>query len=295
MAVLNNGVVDTLPLSKKSFPLPSVSKSFPMALQHSAGGAVEDGTAPLVCGGRDTSGKAVDKCFRYSHKTRAWTESGRMQDARLGHAASVHPDLGLVMTGGARTGNKQVGIVETTKDGKHFSRTLPALPVPNFVHCQVTVDSNTIMVFGGCIPGNCAYNAALKLNIAERKWKKLPNLPTGRHGPGCGLVSERGAPKRVVVAGGRGSGGITDKVEVLDLSTLTWSTGPPLPIKNHYMTSLPYRNTFYLLGGHIGSKLIDPIYRCEPETGHWTLLPYRLSATSYDFPAFIFKSPKGDP
>ncbi len=165
------------------------------------------------------------------------------------------------------------------------------MPVQNYVHCQVTVDVNTIMVFGGCIPGNCYADVALKLNIADKKWKRLPNLPTGRHGPACGVIREQSVPKRAVVAGGhvKGSGiaRIANVVEVLELSTLKWTRGPALPVRLHYHVGVPYQGTFYILGGHTGSVDVDTIYRYEPESGHWTLLPYRLSSPSNAIPAFI--------
>ncbi len=228
LAILPNGRVDTLPLSSKSFPLPAVQRSFPVKRVHSTGGAIQDGTAPLACGGTDAKGNRFDSCYKYSPKDRAWTESGWMSVGRSHHASSVHPDLGLVITGGY-TSKGRTAAVEFTRDGKHFSKSLPAMPVAMHVHCQVTVDANTIMVFGGCPEDTCYSDVALKLNIAEKKWKKLPKMPTGRHAPSCGVVKENGVPKRVVVAGGHvpGSGParISNKVEILELSTLTWKTG----------------------------------------------------------------------
>ena len=224
LAIFNNAVVDTLPLSKDSFPLPVLPKEFPISWHQSRGGAINDGKVPLLCGGQGPKDLQYDKCFRYSTKTRAWTESGRMSEGKSHHAASVHPEMGLVITGGWLGGGRRTATVEATKDGKHFSKDLPSLPEPLSSHCQVTVNANIIMVFGGATARASPSDTALKLNVAERKWKKLPRLPTGRHGLSCGLVKEQGVPKKVVVNGGwKGSG--LNKVEVLDLNTLTWNTG----------------------------------------------------------------------
>ncbi len=224
--MLNGHKVDALPLTSKSFPLPTFGR-FPVLRDLAVGGAVKGGTLPIICGGNWGSTR-YDECFTFNTKTHAWTESGKMSEKKCCQAASVHPTLGLVMTGG-NDGKKNLNTVESTTDGKHFSSALPAMPIDNRHHCQVTVDSNTIMVFGGCTSRACTSQVALKLNIAQKKWKKLPKLPTGRFGPGCGVVKERGVPKRVVVSGGHIPGGgvarITTKVEVLELSTLKWTSG----------------------------------------------------------------------
>ena len=40
------------------------------------------------------------------------------------------------------------------------------------------------------------------------------------------------------------------------------------------------------MGGNSG-KARDTVYKYEPETGHWTLMPYRLSTPTYAMPAFL--------
>ncbi len=154
----------------------------------------------MVCGGH--AGRDLDQCFRYNPKIRTWTESGRMSEGKHAHASSVHPEFGLVITGGL-VALKPVDTVETTKDGKHFLRRgLPDLPLGLHGHCQVTVDADTIMVFGGCAnrSGDCHSNVALKLDVAGKKWKHLPRMRAGRRGLSCGIVGERGQPKRIVAA-----------------------------------------------------------------------------------------------
>ncbi len=295
--------VETLALSSKSFPLPTVSSKFPTSFVNT-GGAVQGGRVPLVCGGHVHKRGKSASCYRYSMKGNAWVESGKMSEAKSHLASSIHPELGLVITGGHIHGNRRSSAVESTKDGKHFSRQLPNLPVAVHAHCQVTVDPNTIMVFGGCTAHGCSSNMALKLNIRERKWKKLPSMPTGRHGPGCGVVSEKGVPKRVIVTGGhvhqrigKGPHRITNRVEILELSTLTWSMGSPLPQRLHFHAGIQYHDTFFLAGGHEGRRAVNTVYRYEPRSGHWELLPYRMSRPAHAMAAFpvsrkAFKNPK---
>ena len=111
-----------------------------------------------------------------------------------------------------------------SKNGKQFSRgPLPALPTATYAHCQLMVGDDALMVFGGCVVGDRYANIAMKLDMgARRSWEALPNLPTGRYAPACGVVRDG----RVVVAGGRRPvGPITDRVDILDLATKVWTRG----------------------------------------------------------------------
>ena len=181
---------------------------------------------PIVCGGQNGN-TYYDSCFTYNTATRRWTETGWMTAGGKRHAsASVHPELGLIITGGVINPKSQkiLATVEATRDGKNFDRSIPDMPIPNHAHCQVTVDRNTIMTFGGCIAGNCHAPNVYKLDTRTKKWTKLPSMPTGRHSPVCGVVREKGVPKKVVVAGGW-RGNYINSVEIFDLATLTWSKG----------------------------------------------------------------------
>ncbi len=181
---------------------------------------------PLLCGGFDGDFKnPSDQCYKYSSGSKKWKAVGRMSSGRRLHKASVHPELGLIITGG-HDGENLLTTVDSTSDGKHFDHSLPDLPVATENHCQVTVDAQTVMVFGGCQQGEgrCPTNSALKLDTKQKKWTSLPNLPKGRFQLICGLVSELGLPRKVVITGGWNRASLST-VDILDLSTMTWSTG----------------------------------------------------------------------
>ena len=55
----------------------------------------------------------------------------------------------------------------------------------------------------------------------------------------------------------------------------------------YYHATVPFGDAFFLMGGHISSsKDVNAIYEYEPKTGHWTLMPYRLSSPAHGFTAF---------
>ena len=45
----------------------------------------------------------------------------------------------------------------------------------------------------------------------------------------------------------------TKIVEILDLTTLTWSTGPELPLSAYKSTSIVYKDALYVIGGRESS------------------------------------------
>ncbi len=116
--------------------------------------------------------------------------------------------------------------VETTPNGFSFRRPFTDLPAGSHGHCQVTVDADTIMVFGGNL-GEKPY----KLDVAHGGvWVALPPMSGKRFGPACGLTNGR---KTVVVAGGRSAPNVPlATVELLDIERLTWTTGEPSQIND---------------------------------------------------------------
>ena len=65
------------------------------------------------------------------------------------------------------------------------------------------------------------------------------------------------------------------------------SLGPSLPQRLHYHVAIPFGDTFFIVGGYNGSNSVTTVYRYEPSTGHWTLLPYRLSSPSWGIATFL--------
>ena len=120
--------------------------------------------------------------------------------------------------------------VEATSNGFHFANGGRFDDVPEAVqgHCQLTVDADTVMVFGGTL-GDGAYS----LDVPSGKWGPLPKMTRSRNGVSCGLADNGTV---VVVAGGiMPGGGLTNTVELLDLtlSPLSWTTGTDSNVTYH--------------------------------------------------------------
>jgi hypothetical protein len=88
-------------------------------------------------------------------------------------------------------------------------------------------------------------------------WETLESMPTPRS-----EVAAATDGRRIVVAGGFDASGATvGTVEILDLTTGSWSAGPDLPIAvNHPMASA-FDGTVAVLGGYVGPGLRTPTDR----------------------------------
>ena len=85
------------------------------------------GDPPLVCGGADSR-----HCRSYDFKENVWSVVANLSNVRGNSASSVHPSLGLVVTGGY----PDVKAVEAVAADHKVSELMP-LPFGVYDHCQV--------------------------------------------------------------------------------------------------------------------------------------------------------------
>ena len=91
----------------------------------------------------------------------------------------------------------------------------------------------------------------------------------------------------MIVAGGMGFTKTLKSSEELDLATLTWSPGPDLPNPIAFGESVPFRNSFLIVGGSKGYRYFDVIYEYNPENKDWMQRPQRLKKERISFTAFL--------
>ena len=95
----------------------------------------------------------------------------------------------------------------------------------------------------------------------ENRWEKKADMTHKRGMHGCGRVTNPTTGKEeVVVAGGNMKSGYLSSSEIYTVEDNTWRDGTPLPKALEGIQSLPYGNSFLLLGGYNGSCQ-DSIYQ----------------------------------
>jgi len=176
------------------------------------GRSTSDGV--LMCGGR-TETDQISSCHLL-------TSSG-YQD-RLGLinyrylSASMVTPLGLWITGG--WGEDTTEIVTHNQSLSHVR-----LPESMRAHCLVSINKTHSLLTGGRTGEWYRTSRSAYLYSEEGGFTKIDNMRTKRHKHGCSLINSN----TVLVAGGEGSYGWGTKTELLDLTTMKWSSGPSLP------------------------------------------------------------------
>ena len=116
----------------------------------------------------------------------------------------------------------------------------------------------------------------------------------------CGLVTNSNGDQKVVIAGGQslpdfnwGNNGDNTIVESFDLATLKWTREDDFPfIPVGVTTNVPYGRSFLSVGGQTNGGFAsgvrsDRIYRYDPDTNNWDMLPIALRKPLTEPAAFI--------
>ena len=266
--------------------------SFPLALKGSFGGlGFHDN--PTICGENDGAIQLVYKCF--SLKGNIWTLSPGLNTKRGFAAVSRSPypsnSQKFFVTGGKDKSRKAMNTAEVlTEQGWEI---LPqTLPVKIYAHCSVLVNSTTVMVIGGFQNGSISTNTYY-FNTEKENWTEGPQLKIGRFDHSCGIVWKDSQSKEfsLIVAGGW-SQSILSSVEILDLGSNNWRTGPNLPF-GIYKSEIVVDQIggVVLVGGNSISnhRYLDTLFKLPHggEGAKWIKMEQKLKIGRNDHVAFL--------
>ena len=102
----------------------------------------------------------------------------------------------------------------------------PKLPYAIKNMCAVKVSEDKIFVMGGETGSNSNPTDIVWIFNPQDEftYTEGPKLPYAKFLPQCGLMKDE-THSYIVVAGGKGSAGADQSVEILNLNSLEWSTG----------------------------------------------------------------------
>ena len=110
-------------------------------------------------------------------------------------------------------------------------------------------------------------------------------MPRGMVWSQAGFVTYPDGTKGVLAAGGDEE----STAYFLDMDTLVWEPLQSLPIDIHWGSSVPYRDSFLIVGGNsydVGDYL-DTVYYYNPTFDQWDLLDQRMSLPQERLAAFL--------
>jgi len=195
------------------------------------GGYTSDGV--LMCGGMTSSG--------YTSSCYLLTSSGYQDMPGLINkryqAASVVTPSGLWVTGGRVAGFHNLDTTELVTNNQ--SRPHVRLPRSVAAHCLVSINQTHYLLIGGEVGFSASRSAYLYSE--DGGFSKIEDLKTTRYNHRCSVINNN----TVIVAGDYVSddseyyddydydndydAGTSSDSELLNLTTMTWSTGPELP------------------------------------------------------------------
>lgn len=146
-------------------------------------------------------------------------------------------------------------------------------------HHLVRVSPSEFVLVGG---SNVQRNLFL-FDTETEKWNRLPDIPVYNDFFQAGFVQYPNGTRQLVVAGGLH----TSFSYGLDLDTLQWTTLPLLPQPISLGASVPYGDSFLIVGGFIQGGAEKTVYTFDPQLEDWILLPQKLQIGREQTAAFL--------
>lgn len=99
----------------------------------------------------------------------------------------------------------------------------------------------------------------------------------------AGVVTYPDGTEGILVAGGTG----LRKTYFLDLDTLTWHAKRDLPTDIEFGMSVPFKDSFLLVGGTGSQGIRDTIYYYDSSANQWDLMSPKMDHKRETFAAFL--------
>lgn len=149
---------------------------------------------------------------------------------------------------------------------------LPDVPA-RVDHPLLAAGAGDLYLVGGYVDG-VPTGRTWRFSARERNWSELAPMPTARGALGGGVIGNR----LYAVGGAPTTAANTIEpyrtLEILDLQTGRWRTGPPMRFARHHVGAAALGGSLYVVGGRGRSDLsLAHTERFDPRTGRWETLP----------------------
>jgi hypothetical protein len=259
--------------------------NFPARVHSAIGGLGFKGN-PIICGGYQNNDRS-NKC--YSLENNQWVSLASMNSVRVYAASAQLQDFKLLVTGGEDASDSDLNSAEMlTEEGWEIN--IPSLPVFISGHCMVTINSTTVMAIGGW--QNSQHSGkTFYFTFGEESWTEGPLLKNKRGYHSCGKIrrNKESQEMSIIVAGGE-YGSLLSSVEILDVGSNEWQTGPELPFGIYRPQMVEDQNGgVVLIGGQFSVEYLDTLYLL-PHGGQdavWTKMEQEMKTGRRRHSAFL--------
>lgn len=207
--------------------------------------ALINGTV-TICGGESDTGKALDACYEYVNST--WNMAPfKLNEKRVAAAGVVLQNGTWLVLGGYSGVDDRT---EVLVNGR-FSVGNP-IPSRLVYHCALSINGSHIFVG----------EDSVSFVVDVKKWNWV-QVEGGAYFPNCGMVKNKKNGREIMMVSG-------NETRVLDLGTLSWRDGPPVPGGTQHGATVQVGDTFLLTGGHGNDYAIDEhIWEYDPSGEKW--------------------------
>jgi hypothetical protein len=210
-----------------------------------------------------------------------------MNSVRVKTAATQLQDGKLLVAGGGLHSGSYLNSAEMlTENG--WESNIPTLPVTNFAHCMVTVNSTTVVVIGGGQNGLDYSGKTFYFTFGEESWTEGPELKNKRGYHSCGKIRRNKESQKmsIIVAGGYDNSYLSS-VEILDEGSNEWQTGPELPFGISSSQMVEDLNEGVFLIGGLGN--LDTLYQLQHggQDAVWTKMEQKMKTGRYAHTAIL--------
>lgn len=230
-----------------------------------------------VLGGYPSSGESVTTVQVYDIATDRWSRAAPLPEP-LHHPVAIGVGGRIYSLGGqiGRSASVDTPLAIALDPAENRWVRLAPMPTPRGAGAAAAI-GDRIYVVGGRPPAGNAFEV---YDISDNAWTKLPDLPAAANQRNHLAATAIGG--KVYVAGGRYNGGgfrspMTDRLDIFDPATNTWTSGAPLPRPRGGLNGVAAYGCFHTWGGE-GSNIGEPnnvfpdhaVY--NPRTNTWTSL-----------------------
>lgn len=250
-------------------PLPAnqIALAPPMPILRAYTSAVAENNRFYLLGGMDLDeGKFFNNLEVYDYVSNQWETMAPMPHSRS-MAASVLLD-GKIYVFGGRNEDGIVTAIDIFDIATGVWSSPGEMPYQAWDLMAEAANGKIYLIGGisGIGDDRTALDTVSIYDPSSGAWEITSSLLSPRHGSASAVIDGK-----IYILGGKeqtGSAGqSTDKVEVLDTSTMEWKSLPPLPIRKVGMKGTAVAGKIYTAGGNSGSSIYNTIDCYDPESG----------------------------
>eukprot|EP00095_Tigriopus_kingsejongensis_P007241 maker-scaffold435_size171904-snap-gene-0.24 protein:Tk07241 transcript:maker-scaffold435_size171904-snap-gene-0.24-mRNA-1 annotation:"hypothetical protein" len=237
---------------------------------------------PMLCGGFNAPGNVGLPCHIYGVGANVWFEAGWVNRIWMS-GVNLTPETYFMGGGSMSIIYPETFLVEAQGVFKG-----PDMPEARIGHCFIRINEHLVMLLGGN-DGSMPVTTVHIYDFTSDVWTAQASLEQSRSWAFCGPVSDpdTGEVQEIIVAGGSYRKEALNSSEVFHLASGTWRQGPALSHSLHSGASVPFEDSFLLVGGTDGYNPVDSIQTYDREEGEFVPLAATLSRPRQDHVAVL--------